>query len=143
MTINRTLLAGTGLGILAAWLADLAILMIANIGAPVRVVTGWSPDGANLTAAEVLITSATAVASTGLGLWWWERHNPRAFRPWSIIVTALAALSAVPLWRLDVDAGSKVALTLMHLTTGSCAVLGQRPWFALRVAPQPGHRIAR
>lgn len=125
MTTTRHRLSGTGLGILAAWAATVAILAVANIGSPVRVVTGWSPDGAELTVIEVLITSAVSIAIAGLALSLWDRRSASALHQWSIAVAVLAALSSVPLWRLDVDAASKATLTLMHLTTGTCAVLGQ------------------
>lgn len=126
MTTKRTLLAGTGLGILAAWLADLTILAFATTDAPVRVVTGWAPDGADLTVAETLLTSGSAVILAGAGLWSWQRRDPEAIRRWSLVVMSLAVLSAVPLWRLDVDTASKIALSMMHLATGACAVIGQR-----------------
>ena len=125
MTTTRQRLSGTGLGILAAWAATVAILTVANIGSPVRVVTGWSPDGADLTVIEVLITSAVSIAIAGLALLLWDRRSASALHQWSIAVAVLAALSTVPLWRLDVDTASKATLTLMHLTTGTCAVLGQ------------------
>lgn len=125
MTTTRTRLAGTATGILAAWAATMVIFLIADLGAPVRVITGWAPDGADLTIAEVLLTAAATIGLAGMALWWWERRSPDALRRWTIAVAVLAALSAVPLWRLDIDTGSKAALTLMHLATGACAVLGQ------------------
>ena len=143
MTRTRSRLAGTALGIVAAWVTDLTILFVADFGAPVRVVTGWSPDGAEITVFEILITAAAAIGIAGVALWWWDRRSSRALHHWSIAVMALAAISAVPLWRLDVDTGSKAALTLMHLATGACAILGQRLQPTSSPTPRPSRHLSR
>jgi hypothetical protein len=115
---------GVALGIALAWATTSIVFVVGNLGAPIRVVTGWAPDGADLSAAEYLITSAVAVALGGAALWWMERRRDR-LRAWSLVVAAVSVASALPLWGLDVDAGSKVALTCMHLVTGAAAVAGQ------------------
>ena len=135
MHTTRIRLTGTAVGILAAWVIDLAILVVANIGAPVRVVTGWAPDGADLTVIEIVLTAAVAIAVAGGALMLWDRRSARALEHWTVAVMVLAALSALPLWGLDVETGSKVALTVMHLATGGCAVLGQRSRAARAAAP--------
>lgn len=53
--------------------------------------------------------------------------------------TSSAVLSAVPLWRLDVDTSSKTALTVMHLLTGVAAIAGH----AATRRSSRGHRVPR
>lgn len=125
VTTRRTLL-GTALGIGAAVVATAAVFAIGNVGAPIRVVTGWSPDGADLTLLEVVLTASIAVALGGALLWWMERRWARSLHIWERIAAATALVSALPLLRLDVDAGSKVSLVCMHLLTGLCAIAAQR-----------------
>lgn len=98
---------------------------MANVGANVRVVTGWAPDGADLRYAEVVVTAVVAVLLGAGVLWIAARRAPAALRRWTLAAAGGAVASAVPLWRLDVDTGSKLALTIMHLATGACAVAGQ------------------
>ncbi|MGD9704424.1 MAG: DUF6069 family protein [Acidimicrobiia bacterium] len=43
---------------------------------------------------------------------------------WTLTASLFAAASAVPLTRLDVDRGSKIALASMHLATGAAAIAG-------------------
>jgi|GEM_PF-6288471 len=124
-TTRRTAV-GTVIGIGAALVATSIVFVVGNLGAPIRVMTGWNPDGADLTFAEVAITAASAVAAGGLLLWWMARRRPRAFAAWQGIAVAVAVVSAVPLLRLDIDAGSKLSLVSMHLLTGACAIGGQR-----------------
>ena len=40
------------------------------------------------------------------------------------MAAVVAVISALPLLRLEVDAGSKVALVTMHLVTGAAAIAG-------------------
>lgn len=119
-------IAGTALGVTAALVTTTTVFVVGNLGAPIRVATGWSPDGANLSWTEVAITAATAVALGGLLLWCMERRWANSFSVWARIAIAVAIVSALPLLRLDIDAGSKVSLVLMHLLTGVCAAGAHR-----------------
>jgi hypothetical protein len=119
------LLSGAALGVALAWLATMVVYAIGNAGSPIRVVTGWAPDGANVTVAEVLITSAVSVSGGALLLRTMERRGA-GIRVWTAIALGVAIVSAVPLWRLDVDTGSKMALTAMHALTGASAIIGHR-----------------
>jgi hypothetical protein len=122
---GRRVAVGAGLGAVLALVGDLAVFGLGSIGAPVRVVTGAAPDGADLGAIEVAGSAVVAVALGALCLWLLERRSPAGFRRWVAVVAAVAVVSSLPLLRLDVDAGSKVALVAMHLTTGAAAVAGQ------------------
>jgi hypothetical protein len=102
----------------------MTIWLIGRAGEPVRVVSGWAPDGADLSLGEVVIVTVVAVGLGALLLHWMQRHRDR-FRAWTIVAMSVAITTAIPLWRLDVDTGSKVALTCMHLATGAAAVAGQ------------------
>ncbi len=113
--------------------ATTVVFGIGNLGAHIRVVTGWSPNGADLTYAELAVTVATSVALGGVLLWWMERRWPRSFPVWVRVATATAVLSAVPLLRLDVGADSKASLVSMHLLAGACAIGAQR---AVRIRPR-------
>jgi hypothetical protein len=124
-TSNSNVGRGIVKGTILAWVATTSAYVIGNLGAPIRVITGWAPDGADLSVAEYLITSAVAVAAGGALLWAMQRHGDDRFRLWTAIVSAVAVVSTVPLWGLDVDTGSKLSLTLMHLLTGAAAVVGQ------------------
>src|SRR4051794_41876724 len=95
---SRTL-RGTLVGIAAAFVATAAVYAIGNLGAPIRVVTGWSPDGADLTLAEVSITAVSAVALGGLLLWWMERRWTRSFTAWGGIGGDVAGGFPAPLLR--------------------------------------------
>ena len=52
---NATLATGAAIGAGLALLATLVVYLIGAAGAPIRVVTGWQPDGADLTLVEVVI----------------------------------------------------------------------------------------
>jgi hypothetical protein len=50
----------------------------------------------------------------------------RGLRFWSIAVAVIAVVSIAGPLSLPVTLGSMVALTAMHLATGTAAILGQR-----------------
>jgi hypothetical protein len=53
-----------------------------------------------------------------------QRRRANGFHVWVSVAAVVAVVSAVPLLRLDIDAGSKVALSAMHLSTGLSAIAG-------------------
>lgn len=117
---------GTALGVGLALASTLAVYVVGNLGAPIMVVTGWNPDGADLSIGEVVATASIAVILGGMLLWLLERRKRGAVRTWEMIAIAVAVLSAVPLLRLEIDAGSKISLIAMHLLTGASAITGHR-----------------
>jgi hypothetical protein len=117
---------GTAFGVGLALLSTIAVYVVGNLGAPIRVVTGWSPEGADLTLVEVVLTATAAVVLGALALWLLERRRSDGLRIWELVAAALAVLSAAPLLRLDVDRGSKISLVAMHLLTGVAAIAGHR-----------------
>lgn len=120
----KAAVAGAGAGIVGA----LAIKFVADAGAPVMVVTGWAPDGTRISVLEIVLTVAVVVALGAALLYALDRRgeSSKRFALWACIAIAVALSSAVPLWRLDVDTQSKVALTLMHLWTGTACILALR-----------------
>lgn len=120
----RTTVTGGLVGTVLALASTLAIYVVGNIGAPIRVVTGWAPDGADQTVGEVVITVVVALAAGSVLLAVAQARHTRAWRAWTITAALFAVASAVPLTRLDIDAGSKVALVSMHLATGAAAIAG-------------------
>jgi hypothetical protein len=122
---RATIATGSAIGAGLALLATLVVYLIGNGGAPIRVVTGWQPDGADLTVVEVVIASITWVMIGAVALWLMERRLTHAFRRWIVLAGATTIVSLVPLLGLDVDAGSKLALCAMHIVTGASTIAGQ------------------
>jgi hypothetical protein len=104
---------------------------------PVQVVTGWAPNGADVSAFEIVGTVVLSIAAGAALLAALGRLRRDPFPPWAALVGAVAVLSSVPLWGLPVGTGSKAALTLMHLLTGAGAVAGQYTTQPFRSATQP------
>lgn len=115
---------GTALGLVLAVAGDMVLHLVGNLGAPVRTVTGWAPDGADLRVAEVVTTAVTAVLLGTGALWLMQRRGADRFHLWVRLAVAAAVVSALPLLRLEVDAGSKVTLVAMHQVTGAAAIAG-------------------
>jgi hypothetical protein len=138
---------GTALGLALAVGGDLVVHLLGNLGAPVQTVTGWAPDGADLRVAEVVITAATAVVLGTAALWLMQRRGADRFGLWVRLAVGTAVVSALPLLRLEVDAGSKVTLVAMHLVTGAAAIAGhavaRRRQAAVANAAAPGHEGVR
>jgi hypothetical protein len=121
----RTTSAGAVLGGALATTGALAVFAIGSVGAPVRVITGWAPNGADLTLAEVVVTTIVSVAIAAVGLLILDRLMTNGLRAWTVAVAVVTVLSCLPLWGLDIDTGSKVALTAMHLVVGGAVIAGQ------------------
>ncbi len=122
---RATLATGAAIGAGLALLANLVVYLIGNIGAPIRVVTGWEPDGADLTFVEVVIGSIVWVMIAAAALWLMEHRVTHAFRRWIVLAAVTTMVSLVPLLGLDADAGSKLALSVMHIVVGTSAITGQ------------------
>jgi Family of unknown function (DUF6069) len=129
----RPVVVGGLLGVALALAGCSVVYVIGNLGAPIRVVTGWAPDGADLTVEEVVITIMVAVTAGAVLLGAAQRRLARPWRAWMITAAVVAVASTLPLFHLDIDAGSKLALASMHLTTGVAAIAGH----ALVRRPRP------
>ena len=125
LTSRATLTTGIAIGAGLALLANLVVYLIGDAGAPIRVVTGWEPDGADLTLIEVVIASIVWVTIGAAVLWLMERRLTVAFRRWIVLAAATTIASLVPLLGLDADAGSKLALSAMHIVVGASTITGQ------------------
>jgi Family of unknown function (DUF6069) len=117
-------LAGGAVGTALALPGTGAISGLGRLGAPVRVVTGWAPEGADLSVGEVVGTVVVSVAVGAALLALLERRSARASAMWVALAVTVAVVSALPLLHLEVDAHSKVALVAMQLTTGAAASAG-------------------
>ncbi|MEY2570248.1 MAG: hypothetical protein QOE63_598 [Acidimicrobiaceae bacterium] len=125
-TTRRVGLArGAALGTAGSVLANAAVFALATRNDPLRVVTGWQPDGTDLALGAVLGTSIAFVLLAAAVLWGLERLRADGFRLWAILAGAVATLSIAPLFGLDVDNRSKLALAAMHLVVGGSAIGGQ------------------
>ena len=126
MKNNNELLRGTGVAIGLALAVNLVVFLAGTAGAPIRVVTGWAPDGTDLRYADVVVATLVLLAlGTGV-LWLLQRWRADALRIWTGLVVAFTLLSIPPVLRLDIDAGSMLTLSVMHLVVGAAALLGQR-----------------
>jgi L-lactate permease len=123
---TRSLLVrGTLFGLGLALIANAIVFAVGSVGAPIQVVTGSaSAAAADLRLGEVIATTVVALLLGTLALWLFDRRRGDGLRSWTVVAAVVAVLSALPLLRLDVDAGSKVALVTMHLATGAAAVVG-------------------
>jgi hypothetical protein len=104
----------------------MAVFLLGNLGAPIRVVTGSNSAGADLSIGEVVVTASVSVVLGGLVLWLLERRRADGLRTWERTAVVVAILSALPLLRLDIDAASKASLVAMHLLTGAAAITAHR-----------------
>jgi hypothetical protein len=125
-TTPSTVVRGTALAAGLALLANLAVFLVGDVGAPVRVVTGNSPDGADLRFVDVAVATVALLAVGAVALAVLERFRDDGLRIWTVLAVAVAVLSIPPVLRLDTDAGSKLVLAVMHLVVGGAAVAGPR-----------------
>jgi hypothetical protein len=121
---RATLAKGTALGVGLGLTANLVVFLVGQAGAPTRVITGWSPDGADLDAGSVAGTTIALSLVGALALWAFDRFSAQALRRWSILAAAVGVFSILPVLRLDIDAGSKVTLAVMHLVVAVTTIAG-------------------
>jgi membrane protein implicated in regulation of membrane protease activity len=120
-----TIATGGAIGLVLALVGAAVVFLIGNAGAPTRVVTGWAPDGADLTMIDVTVTTVSSVVAGALLLWVLERFAARGFAIWVAIAAVVTVVSFLPLWQLEVDTASKVTLSVMHVVVGIAAIAGQ------------------
>ncbi len=121
----RTLGVGLGLGALAAVVANSLVFAVANLGAPIHVPSGTGSEVVDLGLADILVASIAWLVIGAVGLWVCEKLFARGFAIWAIGAVVITAASIVPVVALDVDAGSKVALSVAHVVVVVAAVGGQ------------------
>lgn len=121
---RATLVKGAAAGIGMAVLANVGVYLAGDAGGPIRVVTGWEPDGAHLGVGDVIVSTIALAALGTAALWAFEHLRTNGFREWAAVAALVAVVSIFPVLRLDIDAGSKVALSIMHLVTGAAAIVG-------------------
>lgn len=90
---DTTIVRGTALGAGLALVSTVAVFVLGNLGAPITVVTGWNPDGADLTLTEVVVTAPVSVVLGGLLLWLLERWRTDAVRVWEVTAAVVAIVS--------------------------------------------------
>ena len=127
-TAGRPIVTGAAIGIALGWTID---TIVYAIGTPIRVRTGWQTSGAKLGVVEYLATISIAIL-LGAGLLALLRRSANSAQRWELVAAAVAVISAVPLWRLDIPVSSKTWLTAMHGLTGAAAIGGHR--IARRIA---------
>jgi hypothetical protein len=123
-TRARALAQGTALAIGTAIVANVVVYLAGDAGGSIRVVTGWEPDGAHLGLGDVLTSTVMLSALGTLALWAFERFRRNGFREWAVVAALVTLVSIPPVLRLDIDAGSKLSLSIMHLVVGATAIVG-------------------
>ena len=78
---SPTIRRGTALGVGLALASTMAVFVLGDLGAPIRVETGWNPEGADLLISEVVGTASVSVVLGGLMLWLLERSRPAGSAP--------------------------------------------------------------
>jgi uncharacterized BrkB/YihY/UPF0761 family membrane protein len=116
---------GAAIGGAIALVANLIVFVIGNAGAPLQVVVGSDTESSDLPVGAVIGASIVPLLVGAVGLWLAYRFLPKSFTVWSAVVAVLAVVSIVGPLGLDIDTGSKVALTVMHFATGAAAIIGQ------------------
>jgi Family of unknown function (DUF6069) len=106
----------------AAVTGNTLVWALGRIGEPIRVVIGTEGESEPLAWSHVAITTVIATVLGGVVLAAMRRRGMRD-RLWATAALTVAVVSAVPLWRLDINANSKTLLTVMHLFTGLCCVI--------------------
>ncbi len=122
---RTTVARGVALGAVLGLAANTLAFAIGKLLGPVRVVTGSHPEGADLTYVSVALATVAGITAGGALLWAFVRRGADRYKLWTGVAAAVAMLSSIPLWRLDIDAASKVMLTTMHLLAGASAIAGQ------------------
>jgi hypothetical protein len=122
----RTIAAGVGLGCLLAVVANLLLFLIGNVGAPTQIVETTGEPAVNLTIGRMVLVTVFPMILAGFVLWFLTRRRPSGFAIWAGFVLAIAFVTTGGPLSLDVDSGSKITLSLMHLATGITTVSGQR-----------------
>ncbi len=118
---------GGGWGVGAALVVNSVIFFAANAALAGSIQTAQSGQApTDLPYVAVALASVIPVLTGAAVLWAMARFTSLGLRPWSILALVLAVLSLLALAGMQVDAGSKVALGLMHLLTGAAAIWGQR-----------------
>ena len=82
ITPTPTIARGTALGVCLALASTMAVFLLGNLGAPIRVVAGSNSAGADLSIGEVVVTASLSVVLGGLVLWLLERRRADGLRTW-------------------------------------------------------------
>jgi Family of unknown function (DUF6069) len=123
-TLEADSASGTTRTLIAAGVAvagNTLVWALGRIGEPIRVIVGTEGKSEPLAWSHVAITTIVATVLGGVVLAVMRRRGI-SDRVWATAALVIAVASAVPLWRLDIDANSKTVLTAMHLFTGVCCV---------------------
>jgi hypothetical protein len=123
-TATRTLAKGGALALGLAVVANVVVYLAGDAGSPIEVVTGAEPNGAHLLLGSVVMATVIASAVGTLTLWAFDRFRRNGFREWAVLALLVAVVSIPPVFRLDIDPGSKLSLSMMHLVVGAAAVAG-------------------
>jgi hypothetical protein len=119
---------GAAIGIGLALVANLVVFFAANalLDGSIQVMTPGTTTGADLPLLAVVLATVVPLLVGGVTLWLLTKMTGRALAVWSVVAAVVAVASLAQPLVLDVDAGSKVALSIMHLATGAMAIVGQR-----------------
>jgi Family of unknown function (DUF6069) len=131
-----TLVKGLGAGAVVGCVANTIVWLVGRVGKPIQVIETDRKPQVDLALIRVL---AATLFATILGTVAWfviERIRANSFMVWGAVVMVIAVVTIFGPLSLKIDAGSKVALAVMHLLTGASAVVGH--WFVRRHKPLIG-----
>lgn len=132
-----TYVKGAALGAAAALVANLAIFLVGNAGAPLQVVTPGDTVASDLPIGAVIAASIVPLLLGTAVLWGLQKWRPNGATIWMWTAATLGVVSIASPASLDVDTGSKIALSIMHVATAVAAVVGHRVVGALEPVPTP------
>ena len=72
-----------------------------------------------------MVASVAWLVIGAIGLWVSQRLFRRGLAIWVTGAALITVASVIPAFAMDVDTGSKVALTVMHVVVAVAAVTGQ------------------
>ncbi len=116
-------------GALAA-VANLLVLGLASglLGQAILIVMPIAPGPVQVQAFQVALMSFLPALAAGLLLWALGKLTARPFRWFTIVSVIVLVLSFAPSWMLDVDTGSKLWLSVMHVVAAVVIVAGLYAW---------------
>jgi Family of unknown function (DUF6069) len=117
---------GTATGVAIALVINLAIYLMGNRGAALRVVTQGAVVPSKLGIVNVVGASIVPVSVASIGAWILRRKFANGLAIWTRLVIVLTMFSLLGPLVLEVQTDSKISLLAMHLATTASALTGQR-----------------
>jgi hypothetical protein len=122
---TSTIFKGLGVSCVLAVVVNVVIFLIGNAGSPTQIVETTGQPAVDLTMGRLILVTIFALI-LGVLVLLLIKSRPKALGIWAVLVITVAFVTTGGPLSLDVDNASKLTLSVMHLTTGIAAVVGQR-----------------